>query len=250
MYRKKYIYERELWPDLEWDWAALSDAVARVYLLRGSLHGKLDALGFSVRNELLLNSVSDEVLKSSEIEGEKLDMAGVRSSVARRLGIDSAGIGDVYPDHYTEGVVEMVIDAVQDYKLRLTDERLFGWHAALFPVGYSGSRHIIVGAYRKSDMEIVSGPFGKEQVHFTAPKPERVEPEMKAFLKWIEGEQGIDPVIKAGLAHLRFVTIHPFDDGNGRIGRAIADMMLARAEGDANRYYSLSSRMSAEKNEY
>jgi Fic family protein len=201
MYRKKYIYEREPWPDLVWNRAELDDAVSRTYLLRGKLYGKLDAMGFSVRNELLLKSVSDEIVQSSAIEGEHLDAAGVRSSVARRLGLDAVGAGEVYPDRYTEGVVDMALDAVRGYKRPLTDERLFGWHAALFPTGYSGARRITAGEYRKEGMEIVSDPLGKERVHFTAPAPGRVGPEMRALLAWIGAGQGRAsiPSSKSGL---------------------------------------------------
>jgi len=249
MVKRKYIYERACWPELKWDGARLADAAAQVHGRRGVLFGKLQALGFSVQNALLLSAVTGEIVTSSKIEGENLDMEGVRSSVARRLGIETAGAG-VHADHYTEGVVQMALDASQNYGEPLTDERLFGWHAALFPTGRSGNHRIVTGAYRKAEMEIVSGAMGKERVHYRAPAPERVGAEMNRLLGWIESDVQMDPFLKAGLAHLRFEAIHPFDDGNGRIGRAIADLMLARAEGSAERYYSLSSQMLAERREY
>jgi len=250
MVQKRYIYDCDLWPNLEWDRGGVEDVRAKVYLARGLLYGKLNALGFSVQNDLLLDSVSDEIKASSQIEGELLNAESVRSSVAKRLGLEMAGFENVNSDHYTEGVVDMALDAARNYAQPLTKERLFNWHAALFPTGRSGNYRINVGVYRTEVMEIVSGPLGKERVHYTAPGPERVAPEMSAFLDWIDTEDKTDPFVKTGLAHLRFETIHPFDDGNGRIGRAIADRMLARAEDNANRYYSLSAQMLAERKAY
>ena len=247
---KQYIHEKAEWPELKYDGNALSSQLTRLHRALGRLFGKLDTLGFDVQNELLLSAVSDEVVTSSEIEGERLNRASVRSSAAKRLGIDSAGLADVYADHYTEGVVEMALDATQNYSSPVTDERLFGWHTALFPAGRSGIHRITEGAYRTHDVSIVSGAFGREKVHYTAPAPERVPGEMKRLLEWLESEQSIDAYIKAGIAHMWFEAIHPYDDGNGRIGRAIADLLLARAEDSPIRYYSLSSQLLKERKAY
>jgi Fic family protein len=250
-HRKRYIYDRKDWPDLQWDGAALGRALAGMYQAHGKLFGKLETLGFSVQNNLLLESVSDGIVGSFAIEGERLDMDGVRSSVARRLGLEASGAEEALPDRYTEGVVDMALDATQNYEAPMTHERLFGWHAAMFPTGHSGFQKIAVASYRTGGVEVVSGPIGSERVHYAAPKPERVRAEMDSFLAWVEApEHSLDPFIKAGLAHLRFVSIHPFEDGNGRIGRALADMLLARAEGNSNRYYSLSGQMLAERKAY
>ena len=247
---KKYIYHRDDWPELAFDQGAIGEALSLVYLTQGKLFGKLDALGFDVQNKLLLGTVSDEIMSSFEIEGERLNVSGVRSSVARRLGLENAGLTTISPDHYTEGVVEMALEATQNYSASLTDERLFGWHAALFPTGRSGIHRIVAGGWRPKEIEIVYGPLGHEKVHFRGPAPERVPSEMKYFLEWLEGGQNIDPFVKAGLAHLRFEAIHPFEDGNGRIGRAIADLQLARAEKTPYRYYSLSSQFLKERKAY
>jgi len=246
----KYIHETTGWPDMRYDESALHSTLIKFYQAHGRLYGKLDALGFDVQNELILSAVSDEVVTSSEIEGETLNRSSVRSSVAKRLGIEAAGIIDTKADHYTQGVIDMALDATQQFSQSVTDERLFGWHAALFPTGRSGIRSITVGSYRENEMSVVSGAIGRERVHFTAPAPELVPGEMKIFLKWLEENQGSDPYVKAGIAHFWFETIHPFDDGNGRIGRAIADLMLARAEKDSRRYYSLSSQFLKEREAY
>ncbi|MDR1068068.1 MAG: Fic family protein [Clostridiales Family XIII bacterium] len=250
MYARKYIYERADWPELSWDERALHDVLRRVYLERGLLLGKLDALGFEVRDDAILKSVSAEIVKSSQIEGEFLDITSVRSSVAKKLGIEVAGMIEIFPDHYTEGVIEMSLDATQNYAEAVTDERLFGWHTALFPMGRSGIQRIRVGAYRTESMEIVSGALGKERVHYAAPDARRVPLEMKRYLKWLNAERDMDPYVKAAIAHLRFESIHPFDDGNGRIGRALSDLLLARAENNPDRYYSLSAQLMAERKEY
>jgi len=211
----------------------------------------MEALGFALREEAVLHTLTEDVLKSSEIEGEILDKAQVRSSIARRLGMD---IGALIPaDRHVEGVVEMMLDATQGYDIPLTRERLFAWHAALFPTGRSGMTKIVVGAWRTADtgpMQVVSGPTGRERVHYEAPPAERLEAEMRAFLDWFNTNATLDPVVKAALAHLWFVTIHPFEDGNGRIARAIADMALARSEHSPRRFYSMSAQIRLERKTY
>ena len=235
---------------MKYDLNAVNDELINFYKAQGRLFGKLDALGFDVQNELQLNSVADEIVTSSEIEGEMLDKSSVRSSVARRLGIESMGYTDVPASHYIEGVIDITIDAAQNYTTPVTDERLFGWHAALFPTGRSGIRKIEIGKYRSDKMSVVSGAIGKEKVHYIAPAPERVPNEMRIFLEWLEGKHDIDPYIKAGIAHYWFESIHPFDDGNGRIGRAIIDFLIARAENSSRRFYSLSSQILKERKAY
>lgn len=218
---------------------------------QGRLIGRMEGLGFSLRKEAVLNTLTEDVLKSSEIEGEKLDRDQVRSSIARRLGIDVGGLTPA--DREVEGVVEMMLDATQRYGQPLTVQRLFDWHAALFPTGRSGMSRISVGAWRddkKGPMQVVSGPIGKELVHYEAPAARRLRAEMKEFLDWLEGDHSTDLVLKAGVAHLWFVTIHPFDDGNGRIARAIADMVLARSERSAQRFYSMSAQIRQERKAY
>ena len=211
----------------------------------------MEALGFELRTEANLQSLTEEVVKSSEIEGELLDREQVKSSIARRLGMD---IGALTPaDRHVEGVVEMMLDATENHAAPLTDERLFGWHAALFPTGRSGTARITVGGWRddrSGPMRVVSGPIGRERVHYEAPAASRLKSEMKAFLDWFNDEQGIDAVLKAGIAHLWFVTIHPFDDGNGRIARALADQALARSENSTQRFYSMSAQIRKERNAY
>ncbi|WP_292533471.1 Fic family protein, partial [Methylocystis sp.] len=229
----------------------LADRLASVRHRQGRLIGRMEGLGFHLRAEAVLQTLTEEVLKSSEIEGELLDKEQVRSSIARRLGMDIAGL--VPADRNVEGVVEMMLDATQNYAALLTKERLFGWHAALFPTGRSGMRKITVGAWRTKEsgpMQVVSGPIGREHVHFEAPHAGRVGEEMRAFLDWFEADVAIDPVIKAGVAHLWFVTIHPFEDGNGRIARAVADLALTRSEGTPQRFYSMSAQIRLERNAY
>jgi Fic family protein len=246
-----YIYERKGWPNLTWSRERLLEPLARVRHRQGRLIGRMEGLGFSLRNEAVLQTLTQDVMKTSEIEGEKLDRDQVRSSIARRLGID---IGALTPaDRHTEGVVEMMLDATQRYAESLTEERLFGWHAALFPTGRSGMTKIAVGAWRRDvsgPMQVVSGPIGREKVHFEAPAAKRMAKEMRAFLDWFNGKKDSDPVITAASAHLWFVTIHPFEDGNGRIARAIADMALARSENSAQRFYSMSAQIRQERNAY
>jgi len=246
-----YIHELPDWPKFQWDEGRLAIALAAARHLQGRLVGQMEALGFKVREESVLRTLTEDVLKSSEIEGEKLDANQVRSSVARRLGIDIGGLQP--PDRHVEGVVEMMLDATQQYDQPLTTERLFGWHASLFPTGRSGMHRITVGAWRDdrtAPMQVVSGPVGRERVHFEAPAADRLEEEMLRFLDWFNGDATTEPVLKAALAHLWFVTIHPFDDGNGRIARAIADMSLARSEGSSQRFYSMSAQIRDQRGEY
>jgi Fic family protein len=208
----------------------------------------MNTLGFSAKEEVTLSTLTLDVVKSSEIEGELLNYDQVRSSIARRLGINTAGL--VPSSRHIEGVVEMMLDATQRHPLPLTETRLFGWHAALFPTGYSGPYAIEVGQYRTRDIQVVSGAMGKEKVHYEAVKPELVKMEMDKFLDWFNHENHIDPVLKAAIAHFWFIIIHPFDDGNGRIGRAIIDLLLARAEGSGERFYSMSSQILVERKRY
>lgn len=211
----------------------------------------MEALGFDLRAEAVLATLTEDVLKSSEIEGESLDKEQVRSSIARRLGLDIGGLTQA--DRNVEGVVEMMLDATQNHEAPLTRERLFAWHASLFPTGRSGMSKIVVGGWRddaKGPMQVVSGPAGRERVHYEAPAASRLDAEIAAFLAWFNGEADMDPVLKAALAHLWFVTIHPFEDGNGRIARAIADMMLARSEFSPQRFYSMSAQIRRERNAY
>ena len=246
-----YIHELRDWPKFRWDDGRLAAPLAAARHLQGRLVGQMEALGFRVREEAVLRTLTEDVLKSSEIEGETLDADQVRSSVARRLGIDIGGLQPA--DRHVEGVVEMMLDATQHYEQPLTADRLFGWHASLFPTGRSGMHRITVGAWRDdrtAPMQVVSGPVGRERVHFEAPAAERLEEEMRRFLEWFNSEATTEPVLKAALAHLWFVTIHPFDDGNGRIARAIADMSLARSEGSSQRFYSMSGQIREERGEY
>jgi len=247
----KYIHELPDWPEFRWDHKALTEPLASVRHRQGRLVGRMERLGFSLRSEAVLQTLTQEVTKSSEIEGEKLDMDQVRSSIARRLGMD---IGALKPaDRDVDGVVEMVLDATQKFDLHLTEERLFGWHAALFPTGRSGTARITVGGWRNDSMgpmQIVSGAIGHERVHYEAPGASQLSREMNAFLAWFNNGTGVDPVLKAAVAHLWFVTIHPFDDGNGRIARAVAEMQLARSEHSAQRFYSMSAQIREERDAY
>lgn len=246
-----YIHELADWPKLTWDDAKLSAALADVRHRQGRLLGRMEGLGFRLRSEARLSTLTADVVKSSAIEGEKLDVEQVRSSIAHRLGLEYAGAAVASRD--VEGIVEMMLDATQNYAKPLTTERLFGWHAALFPTGRSGMHKITVGAWRPAEagpMQVVSGPIGREKVHFEAPSAEKLDQEMTALLHWFESQNGVDPVVKAAIAHFWFVTIHPFEDGNGRIGRAIVDLELARADGTAERFYSMSSQIEAERKEY
>lgn len=246
-----YIHERPEWPDLEWSAEKLSKSLAQVRHQQGRLLGRMESLGFQLQAEASLQTLTEEVVKSSEIEGEILDRNQVRSSIAQRLGID---IGALTPaERQVEGVVELMLDATQKYDQALTAERLFGWHASLFPTGRSAMRKITVGGWRTEQagpMQVVSGPLGRERVHFQAPAAKRLPAEMKTFLDWFNAEQEQDPVMKAALAHLWFVTIHPFEDGNGRIARAIADLALARSEHSTQRFYSMSAQIRKERRAY
>lgn len=244
----KYIYEHKNWTDFSWQDKAINVIFGEVRLMQGKIIGQMNALGFSAKKEATLTALTLDVIKSSEIEGEILNYDQVRSSIARRLGINTVGL--VSSSRHIEGVVEMMLDATQRYTIPLTEKRLFGWHAALFPTGYSGPYLIEVGRYRTGEMQVVSGAMGKEKVHYQAVKPELVNTEMDKFLDWFNNENGLDPVMKAAIAHFWFIIIHPFDDGNGRIGRAITDLLLARAEGSGERFYSMSNQILAERKIY
>ncbi|MEM7620473.1 MAG: Fic family protein [Pseudomonadota bacterium] len=246
-----WIYEHKSWPDFTWDTSALANQLVDIRYRQGRLLGQMEGLGFELKQEASLNTLTNDVVKSSAIEGENLNHEEVRSSIARRLGIEIAGLVPASRD--VEGIVEMMLDATQNFAKTLTKERLFDWHAALFPTGRSSMHRITVGDWRTMDsgpMQVVSGPIGREKVHFKAPNADRLENEMNRFLEWFDEKDAIDPVLKAGIAHLWFVTIHPFEDGNGRIARAIGDMALARADNIPNRFYSLSSQIEAERKEY
>lgn len=247
-----YIHQYNAWPKFTWDEKILSKLLTTVRYKQGRLLGKMEGLGFSLKEEATLQTLTQDVLKSSEIEGEILNPDQVRSSIARRLGMEVAGL--IPSDRNVDGVVEMMLDATQRYNSELSEERLFGWHAALFPTGRSGMYKIVVGNWRnntKDDpMQVVSGAMGREVVHYQAPDSEILGKEMQQFINWFNAMMDIDPVLKAGLAHLWFVTIHPFDDGNGRIARALTDMQLARADESSQRFYSMSSQIRAERNAY
>lgn len=252
MATKKYIHELKAWPHFEWDQKELSVRLAAVRHAQGRLIGRMEGLGFLLQEEAVLQSLTEEVVKSSEIEGESLNRQQVRSSIARRLGIDVGGLVAV-PRH-VDGVVELMVDATQKYSQALTQERLFGWHSALFPSGRSGMFKIRVGNWRDDSngpMQVVSGPVGKERIHFEAPAAKRLVHEMKLFLKWFNDKSlDVEPVLKAAIAHLYIVTIHPFEDGNGRIARAVTEMALARSEKSPQRFYSMSSQIMSERSEY
>ena len=244
----KYIYEHKHWTGFTWDDKAINTVFGEVRLMQGKIIGQMNALGFSAKEEATLTALTLDVVKSSEIEGEMLNYDQVRSSIARRLGINTAGL--VPGSRHIEGVVEMMLDATQRYNLPLTEKRLFGWHAALFPTGHSGPYEIEVGKYRTGKMQVVSGALGKEKVHYEAVKPGRVKTEMDEFLDWFNNDDKLDAVLKAAIAHFWFIIIHPFDDGNGRIVRAITDMLLARAEGSGERFYSMSAQILEERKGY
>ncbi len=246
-----YLWEKPNWPALTWDERSLARLLAQVSREQGRLLGKMEALGFDLRSEAHLRTLTEDVVKSSEIEGEKLERDQVRSSIARRLGMDVGGL--VPSDRNVDGVVEMMLDATGNYAQALTEDRLFAWHAALFPTGRSGMHKIRVGLWRDDNsgpMQVVSGAISKEKVHYEAPPAARVFDEMAKFLNWFEQPKDTDPLLAAGIAHLWFVTIHPFDDGNGRIARAITDMALARSEKTGQRFYSMSAQIRRERNEY
>jgi Fic family protein len=244
----RYIYEYDNWPEFTWNDKTIGVILGKVRHLQGRIFGQMGALGFSIKEETILSTLTLDVLKSSEIEGEFLNNEQVRSSIARRLGLEYAGI--VHVDKNVEGVVEMMLDATQRYDKPLDQERIFGWHAALFPTGWSGISRINTGIYRDDDMQVVSGPMGKEKIHFQAPSAAVVKREMDVFLDWLNKKTAIDGVLKAAIAHFWFIIIHPFDDGNGRIARAISDMLLARSEESSQRFYSLSNQILTEKKRY
>ena len=244
----KYIYEYKNWTSFTWRETDINAIFGEVRNLQGQIIGRMSTLGFATKEEATLTTLTLDVIKSSEIEGEKLDYDQVRSSIARRLGINIAGL--VQANRNVEGVVEMMLDATQNYHKPLTNKRLFSWHSALFPTGHSGMHKIKVGQYRTGEMQIVSGAMGKEKVHYEAVPPNRVKEEMNKFLKWFNDNSPMDPVLKSAIAHFWFIIIHPFDDGNGRIARAISDLLLARADKTKERYYSMSSQILVERKQY
>jgi Fic family protein len=244
----RYIYEYDNWPAFTWNDETIIVTLGKVRHLQGKIFGQMSALGFSIKEETILSTLTLDVLKSSEIEGEFLNHEQVCSSIAKRLGFEYSGI--VHSDRNVEGVVEMMLDATQRYDKILDHERIFGWHASLFPSGWSGMHRIDTGCYRNGQMQVVSGPMGKEKVHFQAPTANVVKKEMNVFLEWFNTKTNIDGVLKAAIAHFWFIIIHPFDDGNGRIARAISDMLLARSEESSQRFYSLSNQIHNEKKKY
>lgn len=243
-----YIHQKKNWTKFNWDADVITPLLGAVRHKQGKILGVMQGLGFRLQEETVLKTLTLDVVKSSEIEGEQLNPEQVRSSIARRLGIEIAGA--VPAERNVEGVVEMLLDATQRYDAPLSDERLYGWHAALFPTGRSGMYKIKTAAWRDDAMQVTSGPMGKETVHFEAPSADKVPMEMHGFLNWFNSDQDLDPVLKAAIAHLWFVTIHPFEDGNGRITRAITDMQLARADQSKQRFYSMSAQIQAERNNY
>ena len=247
-----YIHQLPHWPGFTWNQELVSPLLAETRNRQGRLLGRMEGLGFPLQAEASLQTLTMEVVKSGEIEGEILDANQVRSSIARRLGLEIAGM--VQTDRHVDGVVEMLLDATQQYQQVLTAERLFGWQAALFPTGRSGMYKITVGAWRdhtaKDPMLVVSGAMGKEKIHFVAPDAYRLEEEMQRFISWFNEDRQMDPVLKAAVAHLWFVTIHPFDDGNGRIARAITDLQLSRSDQSAQRFYSMTAQIRRERSEY
>ncbi|HEY4087246.1 MAG TPA: Fic family protein [Bryobacteraceae bacterium] len=248
---REYIYQDRKWPNFQWDSSALLSLAAEVRHQQGELRGRMRALGFTSRQDAVLKTLTEDVVKSSEIEGERLEPETVRSSIARRLGVDIGGLKPI--DRNVEGIVSVMVDATTNYRQPLTEDRLFGWHNVLFPSGRSGFLKIAVARWRDDahgPMQVVSGPIGKEEMHYQAPPAVRLEGEMTKFLDWFNRETTIDPVIQAGLAHLWFVTLHPFDDGNGRLARAIADMQLTRSENDSQRFYSMSAQIRDERDDY
>jgi len=248
---KPYIYQNDNWPNFTWKSDELIGLISEVRNLQGRLIGKMESLGFQLQNEAMLDTLTLDVLKSSEIEGEFLDLNEVRSSIARRLGIEIAGAID--SERNIDGVVEMMLDATQNCFQPLTKDRLFDWHAALFQTGRSGMYKIVVGDWRKDTtgpMQVISGAMGKERIHFEAVNSEIVEKEMSQFLDWFNSETTMDFLLKAAVAHIWFLTIHPFEDGNGRIARALTDMLLARSDKSNQRFYSMSAQIRIERKNY
>ncbi|MEO7934974.1 MAG: Fic family protein [Dokdonella sp.] len=247
----RFIWQLDKWPNWQFDLAALAQPMAEVSRTQGLLIGRLADIGMTLRDQASLVTLTEEVVKTSEIEGEFLNVESVRSSISRRLGVDIGALAPV--DRHVEGVVEMVLDATMNCDEKLSPERLFAWHAALFPTGYSGLSKLKVGAWRddaNGPMQVVSGPVGRQRVHFEAPPADRLEVEMNRFIDWVNAASDMPALIKAGLGHLWFVTVHPFDDGNGRIARAVGDLLLARADGSLQRFYSLSAQIQRERNAY
>jgi Fic family protein len=248
---RRYIWQQNDWPHWTYDHRRLAPLLAQVHLAQGHLLGRMHDLGFDLRDQATLRILTEDVLKTSEIEGEKLNPDSVRSSIARRLGVDIGALAPV--DRHVDGMVAMVLDATQGHHMPLTAERLFGWHAAMFPTGYSGLSKIRVGQWRddaQGPMQVVSGAVHRQKVHYEAPPAHRLEAEMEGFLKWFNADNEDNPVVKAGLAHLWLVTVHPFEDGNGRIARAVGDMALSRAEKSSQRFYSLSAQIQRERKDY
>jgi Fic family protein len=246
-----YIWQRPDWPNWRFDLGPLAGPLAEVSRAQGILLGRLADVGTALRDQASLTTLTEDVLKTSEIEGEQLDADSVRSSIARRLGVDIGALAPV--DRHVDGVVEMVLDATGHCDAPLTSDRLFGWHAALFPTGYGGLTRIRVGLFRddaNGPMQVVSGPVGRQRIHFEAPPAARLDAEVVRFLEWANASTTEPPLLKAGLAHLWFVTLHPFDDGNGRIARAVGDLLLARADGSRQRFYSLSAQIQRERKDY
>ncbi len=247
-----FIYQNAEWPEFIWDTDKINRILLAVSHRQGRLLGSMENLGFNLQSEAVLDTMTLEILKSNEIEGEYLDQKEVRSSIARKLGIDIAGL--LPPNRNVDGVVEVMLDATQHFQKSLTRERLFSWHEALFPNGRSGMQKIVIGRWRdnpiEDPMQVVSGPMGKEHVHFKAPDSALMDKEMNVFLAWFNDQMDIHALLKAGIAHLWFVTIHPFDDGNGRLARTITDMQLARADGISNRFYSMSAQIRKERKQY
>ncbi len=243
-----YIHERHNWTNFQWEDDKILNLLSEVRHLQGKLIGKIELLGFELKDEANLETLIQDVVKSSEIEGEVLNPEQVRSSIAKRLGLDNSGL--VNSDRHIDGVVDMMLDATQNPNKELTADRLFGWHSSLFPIGSSGMYKIEVGNWRTGDMQVVSGGFGREVVHFEAPKADRLKLEMNELIEWFNTATNIDPVLKAAIIHLWFVTIHPFDDGNGRIARALTDMQLSKADGVNQRFYSMSAQIRNERKAY
>lgn len=244
----KYVYEYKNWTNFTWQTADIQTLFGEARNLQGKIVGQMNMLGFTSKEEVSLRTLTLDIVNTSEIEGEILDYQQVRSSIAKKLGINEAGM--VSANRNVDGIVDLMFDATQNYQKPLTEERLLGWHSALFPTGYSGMYKIEVGCYRTGEMQIVSGAMGKEIIHFEAVAPQHVKTEMDKFLNWFNENTTVDSVLKAAIAHFWFIIIHPFDDGNGRIARAISDLMLARSDGRPERYYSMSSQILVERKQY
>ena len=246
-----YFHENTDWPNFRWDSEIILAYVSKVRDLQGRLIGRMEAMGFDLRGEAVLDTLTDDIVRTNEIEGENFDADEVRSSVAQKLGMDISGLPNV--SRHVDGVVEMMMDATQNFDKPLNEERMYGWHAALFPIGRSGIHKIRVGEWRvdeRGPMQILSGAIGKEKVHYIAPEATRLNDEMKLFIDWFNADKGVEPVIKSAIAHLWFVSIHPFSDGNGRIARALGDCLLARADRTKQRFYSMSSAIMKSKKGY